>query len=257
LLLCFAPAVETLYMGQVNAIVLALLLTAIWQSTRERSLTSGFCLSVAIALKSSPAILLLSFLVLRRWRVVTAALFFLLLQTVLPALLWQTRLVTWYGELLLQLNREIHTGPFNLSPVALIQRALWPEHPLVVAGVQTLYYLIPAAALIFLLLLIRRQLRRHSSSKAQVEVHALFMTLMVIASPLLWYHHALFLLLPIVLLLVEEQRKQSTGLLLLFAIQAERIVAHFLWPGLLYAAAMLLLFILCLLALAWHFHGHK
>lgn len=72
--LLFFPLAYTLYMGQMNAILVALCVGALHLSRRGRDGRAGFCIALAITLKIFPAILLLFFLLKRRPKVIVSAL---------------------------------------------------------------------------------------------------------------------------------------------------------------------------------------
>ena len=60
------PVYHTLYLGQVNLILLALVMTDVWRTARGR--TAGLGIGVAAAIKLTPAIFIVLFLLTRRSR---------------------------------------------------------------------------------------------------------------------------------------------------------------------------------------------
>ena len=63
------PVWETLFLGQINLILLALILTDIWLVSRGSSwLAVGVCVGIAAAIRLTPAIFIAFFLLARRTR---------------------------------------------------------------------------------------------------------------------------------------------------------------------------------------------
>jgi hypothetical protein len=69
----FFPTAYSLYMGQINAVLLLLCVLALHEARRGRDTRAGLALAPAIAFKFFPGILLLFFALKRRWSVVFAA----------------------------------------------------------------------------------------------------------------------------------------------------------------------------------------
>jgi len=69
----FFPTAYSLYMGQINGVLLLLCVLALHQSRRGRDTWAGLALAPAIAFKIFPALLLLFFALKRRWTTVLAA----------------------------------------------------------------------------------------------------------------------------------------------------------------------------------------
>lgn len=68
----FVPTLFTLFVGQVNLLLVAALAFA-WQRRADRPRLAGGALGLAIALKLSPVLLVAPFFVERRWRALSAA----------------------------------------------------------------------------------------------------------------------------------------------------------------------------------------
>ena len=64
----FLPVVETLRLGQVNLLLLLLLVLALRESVRGRDGRAGLAVGLAAAIKVTPALLLPLFLLRRRWK---------------------------------------------------------------------------------------------------------------------------------------------------------------------------------------------
>jgi hypothetical protein len=222
LLLGFAAAIETLYMGQINALVLALLLMSIWLSENQRSILGGLALAGAIALKFSPILFLFAFVALRRWREVIVTLGGLVLFTLLPLWQFQSNMLAHYGRLLAWLSHDIHVSPFNFSPLSLLYRLAQASYPLPAVWLQRFYQIGIGSVVVALVWLSWRQLPLTTQQRGRL--FAIFTLLMVIASPLVWYHHMTFLLLPLALLLSQPRGwLPVSGLVLLLLLQAERL----------------------------------
>jgi alpha-1,2-mannosyltransferase len=221
-LLGFAPAVEMLYVGQVNAFALLAMLLAYGLSERGRPLPAGLMLAAAIVLKTTPIFLLLYFVAVRQWRVIAAALAGLAVLTLLPALPFGSFIVTSYSETVLRLSAEIHAQPLNLGLPALLDRALralgTDPAAWLVRGAPRLT--VAGVALVLLLAGSARQPR----GEGRFALFAAFAALGTLASPLIWYHHLVFLLPALAAALVPRSRRWAAlGVACLLAIQSERV----------------------------------
>src|SRR5574341_1557262 len=74
LLVAFAPFWEMVHIGQINGIVLACVVLALYWSETQRPVLAGIALALAIVLKSSPGVLLLYFVIMGHWRAAVSAL---------------------------------------------------------------------------------------------------------------------------------------------------------------------------------------
>lgn len=78
------PAQLDFLHGQVNTLILFLLTTALWSYTKERDMLCGILIGLAAAIKITPALLVLFFLIKKEYRVVLGALAALVVTLVAP-----------------------------------------------------------------------------------------------------------------------------------------------------------------------------
>jgi alpha-1,2-mannosyltransferase len=222
ILLGFAPAVEMLYVGQVNAFALLALLLAFVLARREQPIAAGALLALAIVLKATPAFLLLYFAAVRQWRVVGAALVGVALLTLLPAVQFGPGVLASYAETLARLSAEIHPRPLNLGLPALLARA---TGFLGLALPDAWLRGLPRAAVAgAALLLLGSFARRAPEPDRRLSLFAAFGALGTLASPLIWYHHLVFLLPGLGVLVADRSRRMAAlGVSCLLAIQIERL----------------------------------
>jgi alpha-1,2-mannosyltransferase len=179
-LLCFAPLWDDLYAGQINTFVLlALALVLLW-GNRGSQVAAGAALAVAIVLKTSPALLLLYFVVRRQWRAIGAAAVGVVLLSAAAALVWRVEYLGTYVDVTLRAANSTFDY-MNLSLQALCLR--WCGE----GGGAIVHKVVCVAALVFAL--------------RGPGVFARLVVVMTMASPLVWYHHLVYLLVPIVALL--------------------------------------------------------
>ncbi len=226
LFVAFAPFWEMLHIGQINGIVLACLILALYWSETQRPVLAGVALALAIVLKSSPLVLLLYFLVTRQWRVIAAALAAFALFSVLAWAQFGAHVMTGYAAVLSRLGAETHPDFYNHSATAIAMRiaaALGLDAP--EASLATLHKLgttLLIGVALGLGIVLRREDRRQ-----RVWLYGLLLALMAVGSPLVWYHHNVFLMLPALALLVECGEDLDwrfwTSLILLLLLQTERL----------------------------------
>ncbi len=202
----FDPIRSTIFHGQVNLLVLSLILASFLLSTKQRDIWAMVCLAGAIVLKTYPAILVLLLLAQRRYRAVAllasillawlAACFF-----ILPSSVWGD----WLTEVL-------PSGGYGKIPVGLFSPAnIWNQnlngffsrmfingessnalfHCPILGRVLT--YLCSISLLASATWLCHRTNKRHGDRFAAQEL-ALFLTVMFLVSPLSWFHHLVFVL---------------------------------------------------------------
>jgi alpha-1,2-mannosyltransferase len=223
LLALFAPFLETLLIGQINIFV-TLAMVGTWLLAEQRRDTmAGAALALAIALKLSPALLLVYFIVTGRWRVVAATIITLGILTLIPLLQFGITPLVEFASVTVQTSIGTVVSPFNLS-VLTVMTALG----------------IPAASLMHKLLLVALVLlaARLVRCGARMEAFALLWITLLVLSPLVWLHHFVF----VVGLLVVTPPRRSAQLPLivaLFLIQAERV--NVILPGILTTLAAVIL----------------
>lgn len=204
------PLFQQMLQGQLNLILL-LLIVGVWTADRAgRPLLAGGLLGAAAAIKLFPAFLVLYFLARRDWRAVAASAASLLLITLVTfGLLGWESYATYLSDVL---------------PVAATWKAAWNNaslagfwHKLFAPGPRNgeLIPLLasPALALagtavsvaVVLLLLVPRVVRARTA-RARDLAFGLTITAMLLVSPVTWEHYFLLLLLPLVVVWIGLPR---------------------------------------------------
>jgi len=245
----FAPFLETVYLGQINAFAVVAICLCFFFSAQHRPSMAGLFLALAIVLKTSPILLLLYFLCRGERRVVGSTIAAILALSAIPALQFGPQVLTDFLTLLPRLGWETHLSPYNESLLSVLiqmgQRLGWH------GSWKLLLMLVRGGLAAVTVVACWRAFagRRASGVKSLVNGGA-FIMLVVVSSPLLWYHHSVFLLVPLVLLLTDPRpllRGMGAGAALV--VQAERLFEQVVVPvGIPVVAAHLLLLTLLL---AW------
>ncbi len=203
LLLRFSPTRLTLTLGQVNLIVLLLILLAFhWR----KSWLGGISLGLAFILKFTPVFLLLFFVLKKHWGVILGFLYTVILLHFLAILAFGWNLTGYYYlEVLPKLLTQtgLYTAQLtymNQSLTALLGRL----------GIFDLYHtLIKLAAILPLLWLLSRR-------RLDFTTYALFLMFMTIFLPTFaWQHHYVFLIPAIFLLGIRHWALGISAYLLL------------------------------------------
>lgn len=190
--------------GQLNLILLALIVASWAWERGGRSSLAGVCIGIAAAIKIFPAFLMLYFVVRRRWRAVAAAAAAFAAVNFTAALVfgpeaftdYVTKVMpelskfrdTWPNASLLGFWSKLFdaSGPFSyMDPLI---SAPWLVEPL---------YLISAAIVVALTAL---GVRAASSRQERDTAFALCVVAMLIVSPLTWDHYFVLLFLPLLVL---------------------------------------------------------
>ncbi len=198
----FWPIRETHLMGQVNSIVLLLLV--VWWTRRDRSDRAAVALGAAVAIKMSPALLLLVPLVDKRWRelawgAASAGALIVASCLVIPA-----NGADFLGSVLggFLPGHRYHglTVPIDLFGNNSIAAVLWrltkQTDPLRLSMPAALLQLLIVGTMLGVWLRRARRLPEHARGAALVIV-------MIIATSYAYEHHAAFALLAIAMLLTE------------------------------------------------------
>ncbi len=249
------PVWETLFLGQINLILLALILTDIWLVSRGSSaLAVGAGVGVAAAIKLTPAIFIVFFLLARRTRAafVAAGAF---IACGLIGFLVAPRASTLYWEHLSHDTRRVG-APYisNQSPYGTAIRiaegqghigAWWIIVPLAFAAIG-----LTAAAI-----LARR--------RDWLGATAVTGTTGLLVSPISWAHHWVWILPALVLLVRAGHRKTAAAGYLLFAVAPFWFTPHaagpreygFHWLLTLVANCFLLAGLAFVAYMAWYAYG--
>lgn len=205
------PLYQQVIQGQLNLILL-LLIVGIWVCDRRGwQVAAGGLLAVAAAVKLFPAFLGLYFLIQRKWRAVGTAGVTFLLVTVLTGWItgWDTYR-SYVTEILPQATRWKST--WNNASVA----GLW--HKLLAPGSRsdryvnpldypTAAFLITAGCCAVLVLALSWTIYKSHTQRTRDAVFGLSITTMLLVSPVTWEHYFLMLLLPLALAWVDLPRE--------------------------------------------------
>jgi hypothetical protein len=249
------PVWETLFLGQINLILLALILTDIWLVSRGCSSAAvGIGVGIAAAIKLTPAIFIVFFLLARRTKAafVAAGAFVV---CGLIGFLVAPRASTLYWEHLSHDTRRVG-APYisNQSPYGTAIRiaegqghigAWWIIIPLAFAAIG-----LTAAAI-----LARRQ--------DWLGATAVTGTTGLLVSPISWAHHWVWILPALVLLVRSGHRIAAAGGYLLFAVAPFWFTPHaagpreygFHWLLTLVANCFLIAGLAFLAYMAWYAYG--
>ncbi len=245
----FDPIRSTLFHGQINLLVLCMLLASHLMLVKKRDLPAMLFLALAIVLKTYPAILVLLLLAQRRYRAVVSLALMLFVwlivsAAVLPTSLWGD----WFAYVL-------PFGGYGRAVEGLCSPAnIWNQnlngffsrlfmngessnalvnHP-VFARILT--YLSSILLLAASTWLCHRTAKKHGSRSTGLQL-ALFLTVMFLISPLSWFHHLVFVL-PACFLIINLSLTRYNAGKATVAWGALSIMAWswYLWPD---SAAML------------------
>ena len=200
LLALWPPTLYGIAWGQVNAFILALLVGAAFFTSKRRDRLAGLSLGLAIALKATPAILIVPFIVNKRWR----ALFYCCLGALaahLPLMLYPNGLATIQS--FLSTVGEIAAGQVVKDPF--YDYSLRHFAPFFVDAPATLFLVFSLSLITAYLVLLFRMSRIPVNGAPQSLSHDLLcafqllsgIPIMIITSPLVWFHHLVWLFPPL------------------------------------------------------------
>jgi alpha-1,2-mannosyltransferase len=201
LLAAFEPIRETVTFGQVNLLMLLLVLADLrWLVARD-SRWAGVGVGLATAIKLTPGIFIAYLLIVRRWRAAAVASGTAVVATLLAGLLVPAESRVFWAEALWNTDRiGVFAYVSNQSLRGLVSR-LDPQHPdlvlwavLVVATLGVWVWRVRAAA------------------RAGDEPTAFALTAVVgcLVSPVTWVHHLVWLV-PAVILLIDRAASAPAG----------------------------------------------
>lgn len=203
----FAPLYDNFLMGQVNFMVLVLLLLGLERLARSRDIAAGALLGAAAMIKMSPA-LLCGWLALKgRYRAVASAIVaFVLFSVASLPLAGPSSQLHFYRDVLPRFSHgfpdvRLRIDWFGNHSLPSAIQALWPgPYPMRLSG--------PARAISFgveavLLVLAAWTCRRRSSDPPTLLLEASIVIVLMVAFPVFTFdHHLAYLLLPMALMAV-------------------------------------------------------
>ena len=230
LLALWPPTLYGIAWGQVNAFILALLVGAAFFTSKRRDRLAGLSLGLAIALKATPAILIVPFIVNKRWR----ALFYCCLGALaahLPLILYPNGLATIQS--FLSTVGEIAAGRVVNDPF--YDYSLRHFVPFFIDAPATLFFVFSLSLITAYLVLLFRMSRLPVNGAPQSLSRDLLcafqllsgIPIMIITSPLVWFHHLVWLFPPlaVVIFLGKTAFVRGTGRLI-YIILAPLLYVH-------------------------------
>ena len=124
LFMLFGPFIETIAIGQINIFATLFIILSLFLSERNKDSVAGLFLGLAIAIKTSPLILLLYFLYIRRFKVVCLTITQLIIFDIIPALKFNIKVIDQFVLILPRLSNEIHPTGYNESLISIFYQLL-------------------------------------------------------------------------------------------------------------------------------------
>lgn len=205
----FDPTVVTLHLGQVNLFLLVCICLT-WEALRKErgALAVAIPLSIAIAIKTYPVLLLPVLVCSRRYKAAawTVALFGLYCAAsywLMPQYIWHD----WLTKVL-PTGGDAHAGPWNQNIRAFVARAFQPNEfsePLLVwpQGVKPLIALLTLGITAVTLWVGLRHWRAPFRRENVDQLFSLFLLLIFLIAPVSWEHHFVYLLPSLALLILH------------------------------------------------------
>jgi uncharacterized membrane protein len=195
------PMYHTLYLGQINFILLALILIDVWRAARGRP--AGIGIGLAAAVKLTPLIFIPFFLVARRWKDAAVATATFLACGLIGYLIAPEGSGLYWHQLVFNTSRVGAPYISNQSPYALVLRLAG-----VGARIGSWYLVIPAVFGI-VGLAIAAVLARHDDWLGAATVTG---TTGLLVSPISWTHHWVWILPALVILVQRGKRSRIAAL---------------------------------------------
>jgi alpha-1,2-mannosyltransferase len=199
LLFCF-PVHLQIIQGQLNSLLVLLLVAAWWADTRERSWLAGAAIGAAAAVKLFPAFLLLCWLMRQDWKALGGALAALVLLNVVALAFLGADAFSTYFQVVVPSVSHYRSSWGNISLSGFWLRLFDPEDferviPLIRAPVLAIGLTLASQVAVAVLTGIRC---RQAKTRTQRD-RALALTVvgMLLAAPIVWNHYLVMLLLPL------------------------------------------------------------
>jgi hypothetical protein len=225
----YQPVIDTLYGGQLDILILALLVLALLLARRERFVASGAALAFAVMTKLHPALVLPFYCAPRRWRgYLGFALALALIVAVSVALAPPNLYVSYLTVVLPGRGGESTGNPENQSLSGFlyrVQNLSWDDQPSPAQAASTRYISYGASALLGLgtlgaMLYSLYRVRNNRSNANDALHHSLWIVLMLLVLPTSWVHYETQLLLPLAAILPYALAARRRGLLIAWAVVA-------------------------------------
>ncbi len=183
------PAVTSLRIGQINIVLLVLMLLALYYHLQSSDALSALSLCLAILIKLTPALLLIYFIFFyrRRWSYVSWSIFWAIILVDATFLLAPP--ATWL--------QFLHSSSAGLPHKAEFSIWGWLQiHALTnqfIAQYKVIFYFLVSLPLLFMAII---SIRNRPEEERPIYSFSLLLMLSLLLSPLTWHHHYLFYLLP-------------------------------------------------------------
>jgi hypothetical protein len=225
-LLLYAPAFDTLLLGQVNGLILFSLALALWALRRRRDGLAGVSLAVGSVLKLVPFLLVVALAVRRRWRATAFAAGAIAVLTLACLPVIGTSGLADYARHALDLTRPnaVFTDQTNQSLSGVLGRALHRLHD--PGAVRTAARVAGAVLLLATGWLVGR---RGSYARWLLLECALVVTIMQLIFPFTWFHQFVLLLIPLLVVAQELVREGRRGRLAVLGALFVLTDLHFLF----------------------------
>jgi len=209
LLLCH-PLYQQLAYGQLSALLMLLTVIIWWSDRTELPILAGTLLGVAASVKLFPLLLVLYFMVRRKWLIVLLGLFWFIVINAVAAALFGIKTYSYYVLIVIpevQWHRNAWdnaslTGFFGKlfqSPV--VRLSQWSTTlPIINAP-----YLARTLSFVFsftIVLLASYMASKSFSPRSSDSSYSLFLVATILVSPISWCHYFLLLVLPVAVALV-------------------------------------------------------
>lgn len=206
LLFCFEPVFAGALEGQANALVMLLLGIFVYGLAQNRGLTAGMALSLAAAIKVTPAFLLLVSLAKRDLRILGGFALGALAVTAFVFLngVSFTMLCDFFARLVFLSFERAPGGAFNFSSVAALLGPLGLES-MPAARIILITGLLSGAFLAMLFW-------NRDSQLFELRAAAFLICIMTMLAPLIWYHHFSWLIIPLAVVSLQERSDKASQL---------------------------------------------
>lgn len=210
------PAKLTLSLGQINLIILWLLIASFFAFTHKRRQLSGFFLGIATVIKLTPAPLIIFYVLKREWGIVKWFFLTLIAFTLIGIAAFGSELTHYFylihvPSLLAEVTRETLKATYMNQGIAALLGRLG-----IFDSANTIIRYLISGVLFFA---VTRRITAANTQIQQLKLFALLTIVVMIFLPLfVWQHHYVFLLPAWVLLLLTSIKKPLSWVSLITAL---------------------------------------
>jgi Glycosyltransferase family 87 len=228
------PVALTIFQGQLNGVLLSLIVGAWWADRVGREPLAGVLVGLAGAIKLNPMLLLGYFAVRSRWRAVTAGVLAFMAANFLAVVILGPGVFREYTSVMSRVA-EHRSGRTNAALPAIWAKLFYPAQgrPIVpLLRSPRLYQLGALASVVAVVIPAAVSISRAQSRSEKDRAFGLIITTLLLVGPLTWAHTLLMLMLPVAVMARDWPgwSKRSRGLFLV------AVAAVWLMPYTLYNA---------------------